>query len=118
MTATHASEAALDPIVDIAASGGIEYLFPTPIFWHVFKNVGALNAELCELILAQERATPSTVKSNQGGWQSTHGLLPLVGRGRRDAAPARRLGGRGRHLEIAAAPRHPRRDSTSRAGRR
>jgi uncharacterized protein (TIGR02466 family) len=71
MTATHASESALDPIVDIAANGGLEYLFPTPIFWHVFKNVGALNAELCELILAQERATPSTVKSNQGGWQSS-----------------------------------------------
>jgi uncharacterized protein (TIGR02466 family) len=71
MTATHASDAALDPIVDIAAHGGIEYLFPTPIFWHVFKQVDALNAELRELILAQERATPSTVKSNQGGWQSS-----------------------------------------------
>ena len=45
MTATHASDAALDPIVDIAAQGGIEYLFPTPIFWHVFKQVDALNAE-------------------------------------------------------------------------
>jgi uncharacterized protein (TIGR02466 family) len=71
MTASHASDVVPDPIDDIAAHGGIEYLFPTPIFWHVFKQVDALNASLRELILAQEGATPSTVKSNQGGWQSS-----------------------------------------------
>ena len=70
MTPQQASEPGLDSLADMAKHGGIEYLFPTPVFWYVFKNVAALNAELLELILAQERANPSIVKSNQGGWQS------------------------------------------------
>jgi uncharacterized protein (TIGR02466 family) len=70
MTPQQVSEPGLDPIADMAKHGGIEYLFPTPVFWYVFKNVAALNAELLELILAQERASPAVVKSNQGGWQS------------------------------------------------
>ena len=70
MTATLVSDAALDPVADLARSGGTEHLFATPIFWHVFKNVDALNAELREQILAQEQAAPTMVKSNQGGWQS------------------------------------------------
>jgi len=70
MTPQQASEPGLDSLADMAKHGGIEYLFPTPVFWYVFKNVAALNAELLELILAQERAHPSIVKSNQGGWQS------------------------------------------------
>ncbi len=63
-------EPGVDPLADMATHGGIEYLFPTPLFWYVFKHVAALNAELRELILAHERAVPSMVKSNQGGWQS------------------------------------------------
>src|SRR5688572_12541520 len=63
-------EQGVDPLADMARSGQIENLFPTPLFWHVFKGVDALNSELRELILAQERAAPSMVKSNQGGWQS------------------------------------------------
>ena len=70
MTPQQASEPGLDSLADMAKHGGIEYLFPTPVFWYVFKNVAALNAELLALILAQERANPSIVKSNQGGWQS------------------------------------------------
>jgi len=60
----------LDPPADMAKNGQVENLFPTPVFWYVLKNVDALNAELRDLILEQERAAPSMVKSNQGGWQS------------------------------------------------
>src|SRR4029077_5680302 len=75
MTPQQISEPGLDPIADMAAHGGIEYLFPTPVFWYVFKNVAPLNAELLEIILAQEQADPSVVKSNQGGWQSPADFL-------------------------------------------
>ena len=60
----------VDPIADMTKSGQIENLFATPIFWHVLKDVDALNAELRDMILEQERAAPSMLKSNQGGWQS------------------------------------------------
>jgi len=60
----------LDPMADIVRGGQLENLFSTPVFWYLFKGVEALNAELRDLILKQERATPSMVKSNQGGWQS------------------------------------------------
>lgn len=63
-------EQGLDPLADMAKSGQIENLFPTPLFWHVFRGVDGLNSELRDLILEQERAAPSMVKSNQGGWQS------------------------------------------------
>jgi uncharacterized protein (TIGR02466 family) len=59
-----------NPLEDMATQGQIENLFPTPVFWYVLKDVDALNAELCHLILDQERSTSSMVKSNQGGWQS------------------------------------------------
>jgi uncharacterized protein (TIGR02466 family) len=79
MTPQQVSEPGLDPLADMAKHGGIEYLFPTPVFWYVFKNVTALNAELLELILAQERAHPSIVKSNQGGWQSPNDFFSCGG---------------------------------------
>lgn len=59
-----------DPLVEMTKSGQIEGLFSTPLFWYVLQGVDRLNAELRDLILEQERATPSMVKSNQGGWQS------------------------------------------------
>jgi uncharacterized protein (TIGR02466 family) len=64
------TQPSLDPIADMAENGRVDYLFPTPVFWYVFKNVEALNAELRDLILEQERTATSMVKSNQGGWQS------------------------------------------------
>ncbi len=64
------AEQGLDPTADMAKNGRVEYLFPTPVFWYVFTDAAALNAELRDLILEQERAAPSMVKSNQGGWQS------------------------------------------------
>jgi uncharacterized protein (TIGR02466 family) len=70
MTTTILPEPTLDPASDMARSGGTEHLFTTPIFWYTCRNVEPLNAELRELILAQERASPSAVKSNAGGWQS------------------------------------------------
>jgi uncharacterized protein (TIGR02466 family) len=92
MTATIVSEPALDPVADLARNGGTEHLFSTPIFWHVFRNVEALNTELRELILAQERAAPSAVKSNAGGWQSPtdvfHWSAPAVSTLRRLASSA------------------------------
>ncbi|HEX6105873.1 MAG TPA: TIGR02466 family protein [Gemmatimonadales bacterium] len=92
MTSTTTPELALDPVAELARKGGTEYLFPTPIFWHKFEQVDALNAELRELILAQERATPSAVKSNAGGWQSPTDVFrweaPAVATLRRLAAAA------------------------------
>lgn len=64
------TQPALDPLAEIARTGQVENMFPTPVFWCVLKEVDALNAELKDLILEQERATASQVKSNQGGWQS------------------------------------------------
>lgn len=64
------AEAVSDALADMDQHGGTEYLFPTPIFWYVFRNVEGLNAELREMILEQERTTSSRAKSNQGGWQS------------------------------------------------
>lgn len=70
MSHLHGTDAVADALADMDQQAGIEYLFPTPIFWHVFRNVEALNAELVDLILEQERTTRSMAKSNQGGWQS------------------------------------------------
>lgn len=64
------TQQSLDPMADIARTGQVENMFPTPVFWCVLKDVDALNAELRDLILEQERASTSLVKSNQGGWQS------------------------------------------------
>lgn len=64
------ADAVSDELAGMDQQGGIEYLFPSPILWYVFRNVEALNAELRELILEQERTTRSRAKSNQGGWQS------------------------------------------------
>jgi len=64
------SQKSLDPIADMAENGQVEHIFTTPVFRYVLKNVDALNAQLRDLILERERTTPSTAKSNQGGWQS------------------------------------------------
>jgi uncharacterized protein (TIGR02466 family) len=64
------SQQIADPLSDVARNGRVEHLFTTPIFWHVLKDAEALNAELRELILEQERTAATVVKSNQGGWQS------------------------------------------------
>jgi uncharacterized protein (TIGR02466 family) len=60
----------LDTLADMARHGQVENVFPTPVFRYVLKHPEALNAQLRDLILARERATPSVAKSNQGGWQS------------------------------------------------
>jgi uncharacterized protein (TIGR02466 family) len=64
------TQQSLDPMADIASTGQVEHMFSTPVFWYVLRDVDALNAELRDLILEQERASTSMVKSNQGGWQS------------------------------------------------
>jgi uncharacterized protein (TIGR02466 family) len=64
------TQQSLDPMADIASTGQVENMFSTPVFWCVLRDVDALNAELRDLILEQERASTSMVKSNQGGWQS------------------------------------------------
>jgi hypothetical protein len=58
----------LNPVADLAKSGRMEN--STPLFSYLFKNVDSLNAELRDNILERQRTTPSTVKSNMGGWQS------------------------------------------------
>jgi len=57
-------------MLDMAQSGVLQYLFPTPVFCYVLRDADALNAELHDLILEKERTTPSVDKSNLGGWQS------------------------------------------------
>lgn len=73
------SENSLNPVAEMARSGRIENLFPSPIFSHVFKNVDSLNTELRGLILERERTTPSVAKSNMGGWQSEVDFLSWGG---------------------------------------
>jgi uncharacterized protein (TIGR02466 family) len=70
MSHLHVAEPELDPMTDMVRHGGVEQLFPTPVFWYVLKQAEALNAELRDIILQQEGAAPSMAKSNQGGWQS------------------------------------------------
>jgi uncharacterized protein (TIGR02466 family) len=60
-----------DPIADMASNGQVEHMFSTPVFRYVLATADALNAELRDLILERERSTPSMIKSNQGGWQSS-----------------------------------------------
>jgi len=61
----------IDPISDLARNGQLEYVFSTPIFSHVLRDVETLNAQLRDLILEKERCGPGVARSNQGGWQST-----------------------------------------------
>ena len=63
------------PARDLAAHGCLENIFSTPLFSHTLRNADALNAELRDLILERERTTPSTAKSNIGGWQSDADFL-------------------------------------------
>jgi uncharacterized protein (TIGR02466 family) len=63
--------AAGDTIAVLAREGRLEPLFATPVFWHICRDVGQLNAQLRERILVEEARGGSQVKSNQGGWQST-----------------------------------------------
>jgi uncharacterized protein (TIGR02466 family) len=104
MSQLHVAEPGFDPIADMAQHGGIEYLFPSPVFWHVFKQVDALNAELRDLILEQERASPSMVKSNQGGWQSPTEFFSWGGSA---VATLRRFAARAVELATARLPIPP-----------
>jgi uncharacterized protein (TIGR02466 family) len=76
----------------MAASGHVEQLFATPLFWYLVPGADELNAELRALILEAERLTPGTVKSNLGGWQSPGDVFawraPAVATLRRLAARA------------------------------
>ncbi len=70
-------------LADMARSGQVENIFPTPIFWHVLKDCEALNSELRDIILQRERSVSTVAKSNIGGWQSGPDLFtwrePAVG---------------------------------------
>ena len=94
----------VDAIEDMAQNGRVEYLFPTPVFWYVFKNVDALNAELRDLILEQERAAPSMAKSNQGGWQSPTDFFTWSGSA---VATLRQLASRAVEIATARLPVPP-----------
>ena len=45
-------------------------VFSIPIVQYQTKNTDQMNKELKEIILKKEKETPTTSKSNQGGWQS------------------------------------------------
>ena len=45
-------------------------VFSIPIVQYQTTNTDKINKELKEIILKKEKETPTTNKSNQGGWQS------------------------------------------------
>ena len=47
-----------------------ENVFSLPIVQYQTKDTSDMNKELKEIILKKEKDTPTTNKSNQGGWQS------------------------------------------------
>ncbi len=49
--------------------------FPTPIYRRLWPKTQAFNAALREIVLARKAASPSTARSNIGGWQSSHDLI-------------------------------------------
>lgn len=55
--------------------GPVVLAFPTPIYRHHWPASGDLNEALKTLILARRAASPSTARSNVGGWQSGHDLM-------------------------------------------
>lgn len=73
------SQMSPDLIEDMARNGQVEHMFATPVFRYVFKDAGALNAALSDLILEREHTTPSMAKSNQGGWQSPPDFFSWAG---------------------------------------
>lgn len=70
-------------LADMARSGQVENIFPTPIFWHTFKDCVPLNSDLRDIILERERSGSAATKSNIGGWQSEPDLFtwrdPAIG---------------------------------------
>jgi uncharacterized protein (TIGR02466 family) len=67
----------IDPVSDMARNGQLEYVFSTPIFSHVLRDMERLNAQLRDLILEMERRGPGIARSNQGGWQSSPDFFRL-----------------------------------------
>jgi uncharacterized protein (TIGR02466 family) len=61
------------------AEGPVVLAFPTPIFRRRWPDSAELNAGLRELVLARRAKTPSTARSNVGGWQSSHDLMSWGG---------------------------------------
>ena len=57
------------------ADGPVVLAFPTPIYRHLWPASGDLNTALKTMILARRAASPSTARSNVGGWQSSHDLM-------------------------------------------
>jgi uncharacterized protein (TIGR02466 family) len=53
----------------------ISRMFSTPIITHRFENSVSVNQGLKQAILEAERLTPSTGRSNMGGWRSEPKLL-------------------------------------------
>jgi uncharacterized protein (TIGR02466 family) len=56
-------------------SGNVLHAFATPILQRVFPDTEALNDGLASTVLAKQRESQGTNRSNVGGWQSTHDLL-------------------------------------------
>ena len=48
----------------------VDNLFPIPFVQYQVKDSEAMNKELKEIILNKEKEQDTTIKSNQGGWQS------------------------------------------------
>ena len=64
------SESKNNSISSIDKDLKIDNLFSVPIVQYQLKDFEEMNKELKEIILKKEKEQPTTLKSNQGGWQS------------------------------------------------
>ena len=64
------SESNKNPLDSLDKEIKIDNLFSIPFVQYKVKNSEDLNRDLKEIILKKEKETPTTKKSNQGGWQS------------------------------------------------
>jgi uncharacterized protein (TIGR02466 family) len=53
----------------------VVFAFPTPIFKHRWPEADRINPALRRTVLDRRRTTPSSRRSNVGGWQSSHDLM-------------------------------------------
>jgi len=64
------SESKKNLFVDIDKELKFHNLFSIPFVEYELKDCESLNKDLKEIILKKEKDSPTTIKSNQGGWQS------------------------------------------------
>ena len=64
------SESKNNPLDSLDKELKIDNLFSIPFVQYQLKDFESMNKDLKEIILKKEKESPTTLKSNQGGWQS------------------------------------------------